>query len=169
MCGYPKSGKSEFVDLMTEIDDYIEVIRPSDFEKPDDENVSDTDWKIGAWQYSLDLVIESLNENNDNTMIVFDTCGASPYSLDTIFNGASLAGHKTHAIYIDVPPEKCAERCDSDIVSKYEEKIPYALEFYQTSMDGYYTVEDGTIEEWREKAKNIIELIYEADKQTAKN
>ncbi len=157
-CGYPKSGKSTFVDMMGEHGD-IHVVRPSDFEPPEDlggDGFTEQDWAIAAWEFGLEQVCELLEKKDPRDIIIFDTCGATPHRLQTIMATAGLRSHKVYALWIATPSSICDQRSDPDLIQKYGSKLATAVKYYKENLDGLLVVKHQPLEKWNEKASRII-------------
>ena len=96
MVGFPKSGKSTFVDLMfqqhTELGfKSMVVVRPSDWYPPNIEKLpaqERTEYQIAAWEHALEKVTGLLPSLATDDAVVLDTCGTSPNSLNTMIGVA---------------------------------------------------------------------------------
>ena len=165
MVGYPYSGKSTFVDLLVKFypepsTGGIHVVRPSDLypQNIDEyEPTARTDYQIAAWEVAKEKAIDLL-KNHDSETIVFDTCGANPYSIRGVIAMANLRHHKTIAIWIATPRSVCRKRGSPTIVDKYIGKFEEAIRWYQVHFDKVIAVKNGpqSILEWEERAKQIV-------------
>jgi uridine kinase len=137
MAGVPSSGKSLFVKKFVETanDRKIIVVDPKEY-LPDDLEDMDKEmqleYRVAAWEVCLDRVMKTFHEPNE-TIIIFDTAGASGQDMIPLFTTASINNHYTVYVYVSSNAKECAKRAgDSWIgqealdgyIKKYKKSIP---------------------------------------------
>jgi len=153
LTGLPGSGKSVFADMLKQHDpDMVYIVRPSEW-YPD--NISDLsqseqmDYKIVCWEQALDKTIRCLATRSCREMIVLDTCGATPSSLESVIGAAKIHHHKVGAVFVATPRSICAKRVDADVVQRYVNKLKDAVLKYKEICDKLFIVRHDTLEQWR--------------------
>jgi len=157
MCGYPKSGKSTFADLLHQ--EYTKlghghmcIVRPSDWYPEDIDNMSSserTEYQIASWEYALEKVSQLLTSEDISNIIVLDTCGASPDSFKTLIGISQMRGHKLVAIFMAIPKVLCKTRINPDIIQRYSGKIRKAVLEYKSICDDLIIIKHEGLEQWR--------------------
>lgn len=169
MVGFPKSGKSTFVDLMfqqhTELGfKSMVVVRPSDWYPPNIEKLpaqERTEYQIAAWEHALEKVTGLLPSLATDDAVVLDTCGTSPNSLNTMIGVAKAKQHKVVAIWIATPESICASRLgNAEIIKKYAGKIGDAIKSYQKSCAAIVVVRNNSVDEWRASIPGMAKRLW---------
>lgn len=131
MCGLPGSGKSYFIDN-TDFGCFdAHLIRPQDWD-PEDFNEYDKETqgiiRVELWKHAIYKVSELLHIKCNNSIIIFDTCGAN--RLTDLFNYADSSGHDILICYVNSKLEFCYNNCNKDIVDSYVSKINKIINFF---------------------------------------
>jgi predicted kinase len=159
MCGYPKSGKSTFADLLhQECSSPIHIVRPSDWYPDDIDDMSSskkTEYQIASWEHALDKTSQLLASEDASSVIVLDTCGASPGSFKTLIGIAQMHKHKLIAIFMAVPKVLCMKRIDPAIVQRYSNKIRSAVLEYKSICDELIIIKHESLLNWQNQAKKV--------------
>ena len=156
MCGYPKSGKSTFVDiLMQYVAHPVHLVRPSDW-RPEDELTAaeNSKWQLACWEYAIDKATELVSVEPSG-VVIFDTCGASSEPLETLMSVARSHGHKVVAIFMATPRVMCEERIDPYIIQKYIDRIHNTVFRYKTICDNLIVVKYHKVEQWHHRSESI--------------
>lgn len=156
MCGLPKSGKSKFVDILSDFIDCY-VVRPSDWYVDGDSD----EFKIACWKHALDVTSDLIKNNNNDCVIILDTCGTNYTSIDSIACVAKMREHMLIVLHINTDADICSKMIDCNIVNKYVNKINDAIDYYNDNYDKVITVDYANIDEWRDEAIRIKNLICE--------
>ena len=152
MAGYPKSGKSTFLDILKKSIPQLIIVRPSDWYPPDlDSMPNPMEYKLASWEYAVEKAQDLLMANS----VALDTCGASPNSLGVLIESAKMHKHKVYVIFIDTPFKICADRGGHDIVAGYTKKFIAAIPEYKSRCDRMYVVKYDTIQNWEIVAKKM--------------
>ena len=160
--GYPKSGKSTFADLLhqecSDLQYPMHVVRPSDWYPDDIDDMTPskkTEYQIASWEHALDKTGQLLASEDASSIIVLDTCGASPGSFKTLIGVAQMHGHKLIAIFMAVPKVLCMKRIDPAIVQRYSSKIRSAVLEYKSICDELIIIKHESLLNWQSQAKQI--------------
>lgn len=164
MCGYPSSGKSTFLDLLSPYLGDHHIIRPSDWYPDDIDNIDSQDrtkYQLACWEHALDKTILLLSSKPVDIPIILDTCAASPNSLNSIIETAKLHRHKIIAIVIGTPASICASRANPDVIQRYINKIPNAVRTYREKFHKIIPIKYGDLEAWKAVAKRAAEKLWQ--------
>lgn len=153
MAGLPYSGKTTFVQR------FIEELRNTEYTSivlvdptigfPSDFNLYPADQKsaisIAAWEVALDELAKTIQECDNDTVIILDTTGSNSSALTSIIDRAILRKHKTLLVKVIAPVDDCKERAGSDwvgdeICKKYEHRMATDVEHLKGICNRYVPV-----------------------------
>ena len=113
--GYPFSGKSFIIDLLTRaIPDDLIVISPRDF--VDEKLYADLsenekrEMNIAAWEASLDMLYDQVKANKNDQIIIYDSACASYKRMFPYFVDSKSSGHFAIYAFIDADLSICEKR-----------------------------------------------------------
>jgi predicted kinase len=162
MCGLPKSGKSVFIDLvcaeLKKRNITMHIVRPSDW--CNDASPSEKQaMQIAAWEHALDKSVELLSSGTD--IVVLDTCGTSPRSLNTLFGVAQMKLRSIVIIWMAVEKSICASRIEPEIINKYMPKMRSAILDYKAQSYKIIPIKHASLDGWRVKAADVASELLE--------
>jgi len=155
MAGMPSSGKTEFVKRyrkrITERifhhidpDEYL----PDNLESMDEDER--TQYRVAAWEVCLDHLTGLFHEPTES-IIVFDTAGATANALIPLFSRAKLHGHKIVYIFIAAPVSQCEEMAGdrwigNEAAEKYTDKFRKSIPELKELSDKYLLIKNIGVE-----------------------
>ena len=154
MCGYPKSGKSTFVDILMQYVTYpAHLVRPGDWNPEKGLTVAENSkWHLACWEHAVDKATKLVSTDG---VVILDTCGASPQSLRALISVARSHGHEVVAIFVATPRTICEGRIDPYIIQKYIDRIHNAVLEYRTICDSLIVVKYHKVEQWHQRSEDI--------------
>ena len=151
MAGYPFSGKSYIVELITQKSTKdILVINPKEYRGNNYDNLSSLEKRevnLSAWETSLDALRVIIRETNNNDITIFDTACASADVMEGVFRDAKSAGHAVLLVYVNADIGVCEkragkERLSDDVMKKYETNIASSIKRLWKISDGKIIVDN---------------------------
>lgn len=148
MAGMPFSGKSFVVNkICNELSKnmVVEVIDPKCLRSDDYSDCNEEkrrDINLAAWEVSLDLLMEEIEESPNKDVIIYDTACASLPAMEGHFITARKCKHQIFYVHIKAPLAVCRHRAGdawlhedvvSRYISKFKESVPRFTELSDVS------------------------------------
>lgn len=129
--GYPYSGKSELVKMITSSLDPKQVkvvhVDPALLRPPEYNQMSPADQRaarLAAWEVSQETLTESIVTEPATTLIIYDSCAAKLKTMLPHFNLAKSRSHPIFYVFVGAKVDECKGRAGSnwpsvDVINGY--------------------------------------------------
>lgn len=160
--GFPGSGKSTIVDLVSSYSDFY-LIRPSDLYPPNINALDDEEQqaiRLASWDTALDDFKVSLGEG----LIVLDACNSDYETVEKLVNLSKSYDHEVVVIFTKASEDACLKRLSKDgkrvgagLFAKYQGHYTQILSKIIFDMVLVVNTEDK--ENIKSQLKKIIQLL----------
>lgn len=148
MAGFPFSGKSYVVDMVTDrLDKKIRVISPKTFLLGEARTEADRQLEmVSAWEVSLEDLDKHMK--NINEIIIYDTA-CSSLVMETYFKKAKDLKHKIIYVFVQASLDTCAKRAGDSwlpeqVISKYTNNFEKSIKLFKSIADVTIVIKNDT-------------------------
>lgn len=184
--GFPFAGKSLLLDKLLEnfnveneedgIQNALEIVRmcPKDLLPENHSTMPEkekSDWAISAWETCIEETLETLEEYENKTLIIFDTAAAKVKRMRALFSKAKKLRHTVIYVFVHSDLAERKERTKIDLEkfeNHYRNSFKVTVPHLKMISDKFMLVRNPNDPEYidlTKSAKNLSKLIEEIKTQ----